>query len=304
MKKSFLEENEEFCRECGKVYTHRRGCWHYEPDEMEELRSEKELAEFSAWMAELLEKECRSAIEWAEKTIAGIKEAGEVCLVGASTSTTYRGGYWSSEVNFNLNELPELLACGWQAAYSNEFTFEGRSHGSGASWAYYIGQIEICSRREIAEYGQEAENFYYTPSGRITKECYDELVAKIKVLFPKRKEDSVSAEVQELKRQGRIAQILRRMKTVESEEIGLGHIYGASYFGSGGAWGSVHSYDLAALHEGRFVEVPTVVISSGDNGFVSGISAVKIAPGTVVIAKGGDCVGYEGRSWEEIYVRQ
>lgn len=73
-------------------------------------------------------------------------------------------------------------------------------------------------------------------------------------------------------------------------EYALRHIYGASYFGSGGAYGRVRC-DANCRTEGW-----------RDNGFVSGPERVVVIDPTKparFIASGGDCIGREGREWSE-----
>jgi hypothetical protein len=70
----------------------------------------------------------------------------------------------------------------------------------------------------------------------------------------------------------------------------LNHSYGHSYFGSGGASGSVKYHN--ARPSGR-----------GDNGFIAGISQISVvdaAKAARVFAWGEDCID-EGRSWSEAW---
>lgn len=296
---ALMSEATEFCRECGKVYTHRRGCSEYEPSEMEKARLDREKAELEA----ILKEESIAALQWAENTIRGLKAGGRQ-LVGASLSSTYRGGYWKQELDFDTASLRKRLASGWSPVFSDQVVTEGRNHGSGSTVSYYVGATEICSRRGEWEWNTAAEYFHSSPGGRLCESDFDALVTLLKEEFPEKEtSEGEKAEVKTLRRQGRIAEILHKMEEVTSDTVGLGHIYGGSYFGSGGAWGGVRTYDLAALREGQFVEVETLPVEHGDNGFVSGVTAVKIKPGTVVVARGGDNVGYEGRKWESISFR-
>ena len=69
------------------------------------------------------------------------------------------------------------------------------------------------------------------------------------------------------------------------------HSYGHSYFGSGGASGSVRYCNARSA-------------GKGDNGFVCGTSAIApIDPSLParVFASGSDCIGDEGRSWSEAW---
>lgn len=70
----------------------------------------------------------------------------------------------------------------------------------------------------------------------------------------------------------------------------LYHVYGRSYFGSGGCYGRVKCCPNCQT------------VGSRDNGFVSGPDGVEVIdcskPATFT-ARGGDSVGDEGRSWEE-----
>ena len=69
------------------------------------------------------------------------------------------------------------------------------------------------------------------------------------------------------------------------------HSYGHSYFGSGGASGSVRYFNARPA-------------ASSDNGFVCGTSSIAVIdpalPGRV-FASGEDCIGDEGRSWSEAW---
>lgn len=70
----------------------------------------------------------------------------------------------------------------------------------------------------------------------------------------------------------------------------LSHSYGHSYFGSGGASGSVRYCNARSA-------------GTGDNGFVCGTSAVAVIDPSLparVFASGSDCIG-EGRSWSEAW---
>jgi len=99
----------------------------------------------------------------------------------------------------------------------------------------------------------------------------------------------------------RTEQVLKDAQVVEAGTLKLKHIYGSSYFGSGGGYGSVNAYDLAAWREGKRVK-KEVATQNGDNGFMSGPNEATIESGTILICKGGDAIGREGRSWEEIYI--
>ena len=73
-------------------------------------------------------------------------------------------------------------------------------------------------------------------------------------------------------------------------ELAFDHIYGHSYFGSGGCDGAAWGHNCSP--------------SAGDNGFVSGVTGatpVDSARAAAVWAKGGDCIG-GGREWREGHV--
>jgi hypothetical protein len=70
----------------------------------------------------------------------------------------------------------------------------------------------------------------------------------------------------------------------------LGHIYGGSYFGSGGGYGRV-----CCLENCR-------TVGTADNGFMSGPEAVEVIDWRKPAefeASGGDAIGERGRSWGE-----
>lgn len=72
--------------------------------------------------------------------------------------------------------------------------------------------------------------------------------------------------------------------------VRLKHIYGPSYFGSGGGYG-------------RAAGLNAVVLEHGDNGFMAGPSTFQVVDRSLpaeVWAQGGDSIG-EGRRWREAY---
>ena len=71
----------------------------------------------------------------------------------------------------------------------------------------------------------------------------------------------------------------------------LVHSYGYSYFGSGGASGAVRYCNARAA-------------GTGDNGFVTGTSAISVVDPSQparVFASGSDCIGDDGRAWSEAW---
>jgi len=87
---------------------------------------------------------------------------------------------------------------------------------------------------------------------------------------------------------------------VKAGPVEFQHLYGHSYFGSGGASGSVRAYVLADWREG--VRTPKALTSThDDNGFVAGPKACTIEPDTIVVCNGGDCIG-NGRTWQEVFL--
>jgi hypothetical protein len=107
-----------------------------------------------------------------------------------------------------------------------------------------------------------------------------------------------STQVEKMRR---TEQVLRDARVVAAGTLKLKDIYGSSYFGSGGGYGRVDAYDLAGWRAGKRIK-KSIATEDRDNGFVSGPAFATIEPNTVLICKGGDNIGDEGRYQEEIYI--
>lgn len=254
----------------------------------------------------------------------GLKAAKEIIeklkgkFVGANYIYTYQNGYDDGRISLleevGEEEILKKLAYerGWSPLHDDTLAFSGSKHGNGHDITYSLGGKELHSSRFFRN--TDAETFYYVAGKPVRSQEYEAFREEIrKMLYENYQQrgaeancfrelpPEVKAKVEKMRFNYRTEQVLKNGTVVPAGIIRLKHIYGSSYFGSGGGYGSVNAFDLAAWREGRRVK-KEVATKNGDNGFVSGPNEATIEPNTVLICKDGDAIGHEGRSWEEIYI--
>ncbi len=255
---------------------------------------------------------------------AGIEAAKEMMekmkgeFIGAQYRYTYQGGYDDGRIALlaeaGEDEILKKLAYerNWSPLYDDSLAFSGSEHGNGHNMTHLLGGKEIYSSNFSRN--TDAENFYSVAGKRVTGNDYQAFMNEVRtMLYANYKErgaeetyrrelpPEVKAKVEKVRFDHRTEQVLRDGKVVPAGVIHLKHIYGSSYFGSGGGYGSVNAFDLAEWKNGKRVK-KELSTQDGDNGFMSGPNEIMIEPNTVVICKGGDAIGREGRSWEETYI--
>src|SRR3989338_3878889 len=254
-----------------------------------------------------------SGLEKAKEIIAGVK--GD--FIGARYSTNFYGystGQIESLVNVGEEEIIKKLALGkdWSPLYDDQMAFSGRSRGDGSHFRHFIGDKEVSS--SSFSQNTDAATFYYVAGEAVTPEDYEAFREEVRKMlyenyqqrgaqetYNRQLPPEVKGKVKKMRFDHRTEQVLKDAQVVEAGTLKLKHIYGSSYFGSGGGYGSVNAYDLAVWREGKRVK-KEVATQNGDNGFMSGPNEATIESGTILICKGGDAIGREGRSWEEIYI--
>jgi hypothetical protein len=254
-----------------------------------------------------------AGIEAAKEIIEGVK--GD--FVGARFSDDFYG-YSSGSImtteEAGIDQILEKLAHGrdWSPLYDDTLAFSGRSSGDGSHFRNFIGGKEIDS----SDYSRntDAETFYYVGGKPVTAEDYQTFRDEVRKMlaenyknrgaeetWKRQLPEDIKEQVKKMRFDRRTEQVLEQGKVVPAGKIQFRHIYGSSHFGSGGGYGSVNAFELSAWKKGERVK-KEVSTEDGDNGFMSGPVAASIEPDTIIIAKGGDCIGREGRSWEEIYI--
>lgn len=255
---------------------------------------------------------------------AGIEAAKEIMekmkgeFIGAEYNYTYQGGYNNGSISLlaetSEDKILKKLAYerNWYPLYDDSLAFSGSEHGNGHRRTYLLGGKEIYSSNFSQDTDDEA--FYFVAGKPVTSNDYEEFRNKVrKMLYENYKKrgaeetyyrelpPEVKAKVEKVRFDHRTEQVLRDGKVVPAGVVHLKNIYGSSYFGSGGGYGSVNAFDLAEWKNGKRVK-KELATQDGDNGFMSGPDKITIEPNTVVICKGGDAIGREGRSWEETYI--
>lgn len=262
---------------------------------------------------EVSARNLEAGLERAKEIIEGLK--GD--FVGAHYSDDFYGyktGRLATLEAEGEEEIVKKLALGkdWYPLFDDQLTYSGRSSGDGSHFTNYIGAQEISSSDFSRNF--DAETFYSIGGQPVTGDDYEKFREEVrKMLYENYKErgaeetyrrqlpPELKAKVEKTRFDHRTEQVLKDATVVSPGTIKLRHIYGSSYFGSGGGYGSVNAYDLAAWREGKRVK-KEVATKDGDNGFMSGPNEATIESGTILICKGGDAIGREGRSWEEIYI--
>lgn len=287
-----------------------------------EFAGEEQEYENSGWelsKPEVTESESilnfNEGIETAKEVMEKLK--GE--FIGAKYRDTYRGSYENGRIalleKVGEEEILKKLAYerDWSPLYDDTLAFSGSEHGNGHNMTYFLGGKELHSSNFSDN--TDAETFYYVAGKPVRSQEYEAFKKEIrKMLYENYKErgaeetyarklpSELKEKVEKMRFDHRTEQVLEKGKIVQAGTIHLKHgPYGASYFGSGGGYGSVNAYDLAAWREGKRVK-KEVATKDSDDGFTSGPNEVTIESGTVLICKGGDAIGDTGRSWEEIYI--
>lgn len=211
-------------------------------------------------------------------------------------------------------EIIKKLTLGgdWYPLFDDQLTYSGKSSGDASHFLNYIGAKEISSSDFSSI--SDAETFYYVAGQPVTGEDYEKFKKKVReMLYENYRErgaqevwvrelpPKIDAKVKKMSFDHRTEQVLKDGRAVSPGVIHLKHIYGSSYFGSGGGYGSVGAFDLEAWKQGKRVK-KEIATKDGDNGFSSGPNEITIESNTIVICKGGDAIGDKGRSWEEIYI--
>ncbi len=228
-------------------------------------------------------------------------------LIGTERYTRFQGGYHSTSLHFTENihgtgqkdKIFENVTRGATPIFDTSLTHSLNSSGVGYHEGYYLGGKEIANHNHNYERGGHS---YQIMGHSVTEAGYKQFVDQVKALLEQRGIDQKSELPAELKTELSRFQMNRTLSNATAVQEGwiqLRDIYGGSYFGSGGGYGSVRAYDLDDWRKGIRTELP-LETKAGDNGFVSGPNAVDIKPGMIVIARGGDSIG-EGRSWTETY---
>jgi len=258
-------------------------------------------------------KHLELGLEKAKEIIAEVK--GD--FIGARYSSDFYGystGQIESLVNVGEEEIIKKLALGkdWAPLYDDQMAFSGSSSGDGSHFRNFIGGKEISS----SSFSQNTDTatFYYVAGEAVTPEDYETFREEVRKMlyenyqqrgaeetYSRQLPPEVKGKVEKIRFDDRTEQVLKDGAVVAPGVIKLRHIYGSSHFGSGGGYGSVNAYDLAEWREGKRVK-KEVSTKDGDNGFMSGPNEATIESGTILICKGGDAIGREGRSWEEIYI--
>lgn len=293
----------------------------YQEEKLASFAGEEDVYEDSGWEKRIPEVDAK---ESAERLKEGLEFAVEVIskakgsFAGVHYSRDFYG-YKSAQVvsveDVGLEECVNKLASGkdWYPLYDDQLTYSGASHGDGAHFKHYVGAVEICA--SDFSHNFDAEPFYYVHGEPVTHEDFEKFQEQVRKIiaesysargaqetYMRTLPPELAEAVKKLRFEQRTIYVLENGEKVEEGVVNLKHgPYGSSYFGSGGGYGSVKGFDLTSWKNGERTE-KELETESGDNGFVSGPVKVKVERGTIVICKGGDAIGREGRSWEEIYI--
>lgn len=191
------------------------------------------------------------------------------------------------------------LANGHSLLHDDQYVKIGNGSGDGTSSAHYIGSQVVADYYYRELNGDEIIN-YKIFDRAVSQEVYNEFVTGLQGLATNKEHQKLPKDLAKQYTDFRMDQILEQAVKVESGWKDLGSIYGRSYFGSGGGYGSVNAYNLTDWR--NHIKTPVEIgIENGDNGFVYGPNRVNIPPDTLIVARGGDAIGRDGRTWKETY---
>lgn len=239
-------------------------------------------------------------------------------VIGVRYSVDYYG-YGRSKIETvsesSQDEIIRKLAVerDWEPLYDDQLNGYGRSSGDGSYYTTCIGNRPIASYEYSRNF--HAETCYYVDGNPVNAEDYKTFIEAVREMMQKNYQErgvlsrgdrelppEMMERVKKMRFDHRTEQVLATGIVVDAGQIKFKHgPYGSSYFGSGGGYGTVVAFDLAAWRKGERVK-KELSTEEGDNGFVSGPKGAEIEPNTIIICKGGDAIGDEGRSWEEIYI--
>ncbi len=276
-----------------------------------ELEERQRLAE-NAERTRKLEEESQDILEEGLQKVSEILEKSKGELVGAVRKSRFYSFYKNdlfligdrSGIKTSRDDVLLMIALNGSDTlphFDNCLVSIGRDSGDANRWAEFLGESEICSFYVSRNTGSAPE--YSIFGKRVNFQTYNVFKQTVSTLLATKaaslsEEDLKRADL--LEKQFEIDVCLKMGKKVSAGLIGLNNLYGGQSFGSGGAYGSVKAYDLEALRRGEKVEKKISRKSYADDGFCSGVSSVYIEPNTIIVAKGGDCIG-EGREWMEVY---
>ncbi len=191
-----------------------------------------------------------------------------------------------------------------QAVFDNQVLVDANDSGDGSRETFYLGNVELCDNRISTNNHLYSNSAHYSIFGEaVTREAYQALRAQLDGL--KGRDPHIQNELSEADSES--IKVMRMSKVLDDAtkigqpgKIKLGRIYGGSYFGSGGGYGSVRAYQLSDWKKGVKTKLILKTEGTMDNGFGSGPKTVLIEPDMLVIALGGDSIG-QGREWSEMY---
>ncbi len=275
-----------------------------------ELEERERLAE-KAERTRKLEEESPIILEEGLKKVSEILEKSKGELVGAVRKSRFYDFYTNdlylvgNKCGIKTTRDDVLLMIALHGAdtvphFDNKIVSVGRDSGDSSRWTEFLGDMEICSYYVSRNTGSAPE---YSIFGKaVNVQTYNVFKQTVSTLLATKvaslSEDDLNRASQ-IKKQFDIEFYLKLGKEVSAGLIGFKHIYGGQSFGSGGAFGSVKAYDLEAFRRGEMIN-KEIETKEGNNQFIAGVYAVIIEPNTIIVAKGGDCIG-EGREWMEVY---
>lgn len=240
--------------------------------------------------------------------VSALLDQAKGAVVGTQRHDRHQGGYHSSTILHIDNpqdekqrtRLLESLSKGASVVLDFTLVHSRKSSGVSSSESYAIGSKVVASYYHHEEGG---ETSYQVMGQEVPREQYDCFVAQIREVVSERYPSTsteLPAELQAELSKLDMRNTLLAAFDAPAGRIKLKHIYRNSGLDSGPLSGSVTAYDLSAWRNGEKVTVD-IQTERGDNGFVSGLTAVSIKPGMLVVCRGGDSISDRVRSWSEIY---